>query len=128
MNAMRLVLAISASMLLGAGVPKAEAQEQLTEDSGKVLVTKFLYDVQPARLDVVVFKYPATPAAPLQQNYVKRLVGLPGETIVAKDRVLLAIPGLVTERITIEGGKVEITGDTIKIEGSKVEIMRQRRQ
>ena len=43
-------------------------------------------------------------------------------------RKLKDLPGgPVIERITIEGGKVEITGDAIKIDGGKVEITRQRR-
>lgn len=51
----------------------------------RVLVAKFLYDLpwrSPERLDVVVFKYPERPQkdyTPL--NYIKRLTGLPGETI-----------------------------------------------
>ena len=53
----------------------------------RVLVGKFLYDLpwnspEKNRLNVVVFKYPETPQknwTPL--NYIKRLIGLPGETI-----------------------------------------------
>ena len=33
-------------------------------------------------------------------------------------------PGAAIERITIAGGKVEISGDVIKIDGGKVEIIR----
>jgi signal peptidase I len=58
----------------------------------RVLVAKFVYDLldrPPDRLDVVVFKYPGDekfPAAgPMKRhtpmNYIKRLIGLPGETI-----------------------------------------------
>lgn len=50
----------------------------------RILVMKFLYDLgflpgggQPNRWDVVVFKYPEQP----EVNYIKRLVGLPGEDI-----------------------------------------------
>jgi signal peptidase I len=49
----------------------------------RVLVCKYLYDwTAPNRLDVVVFKNPREPSVnydPL--NYIKRLIGLPGETI-----------------------------------------------
>jgi signal peptidase I len=51
----------------------------------RVLVSKCVYDLslgQPDRQDVVVFKYPRTPQreqSPL--NYIKRLIGKPGETI-----------------------------------------------
>ncbi len=44
----------------------------------KILVNKLAYRVgAPGRWDVVVFRYPSSP----QQSYIKRLVGLPGETI-----------------------------------------------
>jgi signal peptidase I len=58
----------------------------------RVLVAKFVYDLAsktPDRLDVVVFKYPGDQSFPLSgphkghvpMNYIKRLIGHPGETI-----------------------------------------------
>jgi signal peptidase I len=51
----------------------------------RVLVAKFVYDskaVPPRRYDVVVFKYPKTPVENgTPKNYIKRLLGLPGEII-----------------------------------------------
>ena len=47
----------------------------------RILVNKFPFEVSsPQRWDVVVFKYPEEP----QTNYIKRLVGLPGESILVK--------------------------------------------
>jgi signal peptidase I len=44
----------------------------------RILVGKFLYELSdPRRWDVIVFKFPGD--APT--NYIKRLVGLPGETV-----------------------------------------------
>ena len=44
----------------------------------RILVNKVAYDfADPARWDVVVFKYPED----AKTNYIKRLVGLPGETV-----------------------------------------------
>jgi signal peptidase I len=44
----------------------------------RILVNKFAYDfAEPRRWDVVVFKYPEE----AKTNYIKRLVGLPGETV-----------------------------------------------
>src|SRR4051812_17493451 len=56
------------------------------QDSGdRVLVGKFLYDTQivpPRRYDVVVFKYPVSPIENgTPKNFIKRLMGLPGEII-----------------------------------------------
>jgi hypothetical protein len=79
-------------------------------------------------LDVVVFKFPSDAAQPAPGNYIKRLVGLPGETVILHEGVLTTVPNPAIERITIEGGKVEIRGETITIEGGKVEILRQLRR
>lgn len=47
----------------------------------RILVNKFPYEFgQPQRWDVPVFKYPEKPTT----NYIKRLVGLPGETIILR--------------------------------------------
>ncbi len=46
-----------------------------------VLNTKFLNIGEPERGDVVVFRYPLDPGV----NYIKRLVGLPGDRVVVKD-------------------------------------------
>lgn len=94
MNAMRLHSTVAALLVLATEVPMADAQGRPADGSGRIPVAKFLYDPPPANSDVVVFKYP----------------GKSG--------------GAIIERITVDGGKVEINGDTIKIEGGKVEIIR----
>ncbi len=44
----------------------------------RILVSKFAYEIgEPQRWDVLVFHYPAD----AQTNFIKRLIGLPGETI-----------------------------------------------
>jgi signal peptidase I len=76
----------------------------------RVLVAKFVYDLlqrDPDRLDVVVFKFPGDQVSfPIESgpyknntpmNYIKRLIGLPGETIAihgGKIYVLSAGKGL----------------------------------
>lgn len=54
------------------------------ETGDRVLVDKSLYDLmtEPERYDVVVFKFPDNPQQDhVQMNYIKRLVGKPGDTI-----------------------------------------------
>lgn len=56
----------------------------------RIFVLKYLYSIfDPARFDVVVFKYPGQTAtvatAGEQENYIKRLLGLPGEEIALVD-------------------------------------------
>lgn len=64
----------------------------------RVLVAKFLYDTgirPPRRDDVVVFKYPVAPQQNNEAiNYIKRLVGLPGETVAIYRGKLYVTRGL----------------------------------
>ncbi|HEY6565200.1 MAG TPA: signal peptidase I, partial [Pirellulaceae bacterium] len=47
----------------------------------RILVNKFAYQTaDPERWDVIVFKYPGN----AKQNYIKRLVGLPNETLTIR--------------------------------------------
>lgn len=62
-------------------IPTKSMQPTLQGDPStgdKILVNKFAYDfADPERWDVMVFKYPEDTS----RNYIKRVVGLPGETI-----------------------------------------------
>jgi signal peptidase I len=62
-----------------------DAWDPYPNTGDRVLVAKSLYDTglkPPQRLDVVVFKFPDKPQEDhIPTNYIKRLVGLPGETI-----------------------------------------------
>ncbi len=58
----------------------------------RILVLKTLYPfADPHRFDVVVFKNPTNPTGDAQ-NYIKRLIGLPGETIWLADGDVFAGP------------------------------------
>jgi signal peptidase I len=62
-------------------IPTKSMQPTLLGDpwtGDKILVNKFAYDFRdPQRWEVAVFKYPVDTS----RNYIKRVVGLPGETI-----------------------------------------------
>jgi len=52
--------------------------DDVTFSGDRILVSKFAYTISdPERWDVIVFKVPVNP----KQNYIKRLVGLPNETL-----------------------------------------------
>ena len=73
--------------LLGRSVPLSMAEAKRLEPRGgdRVLVLKTLYPFfGPKRFDVVVFKNPTDTQGP-SANYIKRLIGLPGETIWIAD-------------------------------------------
>lgn len=51
----------------------------------RVLVAKFWYHIQPPkRGQIFVFKYPVDP----KRDFVKRIIGLPGETMAIRDGVV----------------------------------------
>ncbi len=51
----------------------------------RILVAKFIYRFEPVRRgDVIVFRYPLNP----QRDFVKRVVGLPGEMAALKEGVV----------------------------------------
>ena len=59
----------------------------------RILVLKYLYLFQaPQRWDVVVFKNPNDPTHLYQTNYIKRLVGKPGETVMVLDGGVYVAP------------------------------------
>lgn len=80
----------SRSVVVGATCPLCRYQQLLdlegdankaTFSGDRILVSKFIYDFSsPERWDVIVFKYPFN----AKQNFIKRLIGLPGESILIK--------------------------------------------
>jgi signal peptidase I len=72
-------------------VSRAEATNPPVRYGDRILVLKYLYIPwisSPRRWDVVVFKTPTTPPADTPWytiNYIKRLVGLPGEDLMVLD-------------------------------------------
>jgi signal peptidase I len=53
-------------------------RDELAHTGDRILVTKYPYELgEPERFDVFVFKYPEEPIT----NFIKRLIGLPGEYI-----------------------------------------------
>ncbi len=66
-----------------------------TFNGDRILVSKFTYALSdPQRWDVIVFKYPGNP----KQNYIKRLVGLPNETLTLRHGDVYARPTGSIER------------------------------
>ena len=68
-----------------------------TYNGDRILVNKFTYDVrEPRRWEVVVFKYPGD----AKMNYIKRLVGLPNETVrIHQGDLFIKAPGASTFQI-----------------------------
>jgi signal peptidase I len=94
-----------------------------------ILVNKFAYGIrlpvtntklvdigEPARGDVVVFRYPKDPNI----DYIKRVIGLPGDVISYRNKVVyvndLEVPQEYIGRFVGEGRGVDMTGAEEKIE------------
>ena len=87
--------------LLGRNVPLSMSEAKKIEPRGgdRVLVLKTLYPFfNPDRFDVVVFKNPTDTQGP-SANYIKRLIGLPGDTVWIADGDVFA---------KRDGGKFEV--------------------
>lgn len=81
--------------------------QHTTFTGDRILVSKFAYMVRdPQRWDVIVFKVPVNP----KQNYIKRLVGLPGETITVHHGDVFAKPTVDDDDASrpMVGGEVEL--------------------
>lgn len=71
-----------------------EGSRQTVRYGDRILVLKYQFLVQePARWDVVVFKSPSEPARhDFSQNYIKRLIGLPNESVLLLDGAVFTAP------------------------------------
>jgi len=82
----------AADPMLGPEFPGAGSADRYarTRMGDRILVLKSLYPfVSPSRFDVVVFKNPTNPNGE-DGNYIKRLIGLPGESIWLADGDIFA--------------------------------------
>ena len=77
-------------------VPRSQATNVPVHYGDRILVLKYLYLFQdPQRWDVVVFKSPFDKPK-YQQNYIKRLVGRPNESVVILDGDVYVAPAGAT--------------------------------
>lgn len=61
---------------------RGNVPDHASNNGDRILVNKFIYDFsEPQRYDVIVFKNPNNG----KQNYIKRLIGLPGDNILIEN-------------------------------------------
>ena len=93
------------------------------ENGGKHLVNRLIYHIKgPSRYDVIVFKLDDDASS---SYYVKRVIGLPGETVQIKDGKIyvdgkaaknysdesISSPGVASEEITLGSNEYFVLGD-----------------
>lgn len=84
-----------------------ESMMPTLEDGDRMIVNKIGYKIgEPERFDIVVFH------APEQKNYIKRVIGLPGETLEYKDDQLY-INGEPIDEPYLGAYKAQITEGTL---------------
>lgn len=106
-------------------VVDGESMHPTFENLDYLIVDEFLYNFSaPARGDVVVFRYPGNPSI----FYIKRIIGLPGETVsinrgvvtiatVSGDKLALIEPYIVnedatyTKDVSLDTGEYFVMGD-----------------
>jgi signal peptidase I len=99
-----LVIAFLLAQLVMVSVAQAFQVEQYSMEPtllphDRVLVNKFLYRFRPpARGDIIVLRYPRDPG----RNYIKRVVGLPGDRVELREGRLF-INGMPMEEGYING-------------------------
>jgi signal peptidase I len=84
-RAVILIVGLNTFVIQGSYIPSASMMNTLIEGD-YIWVNKAAYFLrQPSRGDVVVFNFPLDP----NRDFIKRLVGLPGDRIEIRDKVLL---------------------------------------
>ncbi len=78
-----------------------------------LIVDKLSYELgAPKRNTVIVFKYPNDPS----KNFIKRVIGLPGETVVIKDTVVKIVNAEHPEGLVVDQSYVAHLGLPINLE------------
>lgn len=95
------------------------------EEQDHILVNKFIYRfTAPKRGDIVVFKCPkyADPEG-IEKDYIKRLMGLPGDVIEVKEGVVYRNGKALKEPYLLEPGDIEYDMAPVKVERGKLFVM-----
>lgn len=97
--AILLALVIRAFVIQAFKIPSGSMLQTL-QIGDHVLVNKFIYTFyDPERGDIIVFKYPVDET----RDFIKRVVGLPGETIEVKNRVVYVNGKPINEDYAVHG-------------------------
>ncbi len=84
-----LALVITQFIIINATVPSG-SMENTIHPGDRLIGLRLTYKFSdPQRGDIVVFRYPVDAAQGKKTNYIKRIIGLPGETVEIKDAKII---------------------------------------
>lgn len=99
-----LLVILLRSFLFATSVVKGESMMPTLDDGERVIFNKFIYLIaDPSRGDIVIIEKP-------ESNYVKRVIGLPNETIEMKDGEFY-VNGVIQPSTFVEEPQAKFTGD-----------------
>ena len=109
-------------IIVNANVPTG-SMENTIQPGDRLIGFRLSYQKEgPKRGDIIIFNYPVDES----ETYIKRVIGLPGETIQisggrilidgeaykeGKDFPMISNPGLASSSITLEAGEYFVLGD-----------------
>lgn len=108
-------VAINNLVIINATVPTSSMENTIHKKSRMIGYRLAYVFSSPKRGDIIIFKYPDNP----KENFVKRVIGLPGEYIEIKSGVVYIYKDgennppekLEEDYVYFEDGKVDLSGD-----------------
>lgn len=92
------------SFVFATSIVEGESMHPVLEDGERIIFNKLIYIVsEPDRGDIVIIQHP-------EKNYVKRIIGLPNETIEMRDHVLY-IDGEEQKQSFVDNIQSQLTGN-----------------
>ena len=99
-----IVVFLLRSFVFATSIVEGESMYPALEDGERIIFNKIVYIISsPQRGDIVIIQHP-------EKNYVKRVIGLPGETIEMKNHSLY-IDGVEQDQNYIDDFEEKLTGN-----------------
>ena len=103
-----IALAINNFVIINATVPTGSMEQTIHKKSRMIGFRLSYLFSNPERGDIIIFKYPENE----KENYVKRVIGLPGDYVEVKEGIVyINDEPLDEDYVYYEGGSVDLRGD-----------------